>query len=90
VANEPKPVKCVCGNKVEVDCHRLEDYSVICGKCYAGGPYRKTKRGAIRAWNRLRGYCVCKKQWPWLAELRFKDGAWLINLCANCGGKIDD
>ena len=29
-----------------------KDYSVQCQRCRASGPYRKTRRGAINAYNR--------------------------------------
>jgi len=58
---ERKPARCVCGRKVEVqECDRVAKdeacYWVECyprgSRCFAG-PMRKTRAGAIAAWDRV-------------------------------------
>jgi hypothetical protein len=52
----PKPVKCVCGKEPEV-VQPLDDrreWIVTCRWCWCG-PWKKTKRSAIEAWNAVMG-----------------------------------
>lgn len=53
---------CPCGNKeVALDqphVYRIALWGwkrVICGKCGMSGPWRKTEKGAVAAWNRRAG-----------------------------------
>jgi hypothetical protein len=62
-----EPAKCMCRRPTYV-CEPLGDgyMAVFCPTAHcARGPYRKTERGAIKAWNRLRGYShSCNKPLP--------------------------
>jgi hypothetical protein len=56
----PESKKCVCGRVTIITCAgrgALVERRVECSDyaCDAKGPWRKTKRGAINTWNRLRG-----------------------------------
>ena len=54
---KPKPLPEIkdcpwCGSK-EVGISPYTDWWITCEKCQCAGPFRRTQRGAINAWNRL-------------------------------------
>jgi len=54
MTNLPKIEKCVCGRKAVVIPRMEGMYARCVARGCWDGPYRKTKRGAINAWNRVK------------------------------------